>query len=78
MHTSEPEVSEPRSLEKAVEEPKKYILPGNDKITAELILAEGRIIHYEIHKLINLVWKKEELHQEWKVDITLNNYIQLS
>jgi len=70
-------MSEPRAfeVEKAVEKPKKYISPGNDEITAELILAGGKIIHYEIHKLINPVWKKEELHQEWKADITLNNYI---
>jgi hypothetical protein len=56
-HTSEPKMSEPRAseVEKAVEKPKKYISPGNDEIAAELILAGGRIIHYEIHELIKPV-----------------------
>jgi hypothetical protein len=50
-------MSEPRAseVEKAVEKPKKYISPGNDEITAQLILAGGRIIHYKIHELINPV-----------------------
>jgi len=41
IHTSEPKAAEPRAseVETAVEKPKRYVSPGNDEITAELILA---------------------------------------
>jgi hypothetical protein len=53
-------VSEPRAseVEMAVEKPKRYVSPGNDEITAELILAGGRIIHYEIHEIIKSCLEK--------------------
>jgi len=31
-----------------------------------LIKAGGRTIHFEIHKLINSIWNKEELPKQWK------------
>jgi len=34
-----------------------------------LIKAGGRIICYEIHKLIISIWNKEELAKEWKESI---------
>jgi hypothetical protein len=37
-----------------------------DQIPAELIKAGDRTFRYEIHKLINLFWNKEELPEEWK------------
>ena len=37
-----------------------------DQIPAEQIKARGRIIRSEIHKLINSVWNKEELHEQWQ------------
>lgn len=41
-------MSEPRAsdVEKAVKKPKRYISPGNDEITAELIQAIGRTIPF--------------------------------
>ena len=33
--------------------------------------AECRKIRYVIHKLINSIWKKEELPDEWKKSITV-------
>jgi hypothetical protein len=36
------------------------ILPGSDQILAELIQARGKTLQFEIHKLINSIWKKEE------------------
>jgi hypothetical protein len=43
---------------------KRYKAPGSDQIPAELIQAGGEILHSEIHKLIMLIWNKEELpHQ---------------
>jgi hypothetical protein len=45
-------------------------LPGIDQISPELIQAGGDTLGSEIHKLINSVWSKEELPQQWK-DIIL-------
>jgi hypothetical protein len=44
---------------------KKYKSPGSDQIPAELIQAGGEILLSEIHKLINSVWNKEELPDQW-------------
>jgi len=44
-------------------------LPGIDKIPTELIKTGGRIIFFEIHKLITSIWKKETLPEEWKESI---------
>jgi hypothetical protein len=40
-------------------------LAGADQIPAELIQVGGGL-HCEIHKLINLIWNKEELPHQWK------------
>jgi hypothetical protein len=48
---------------------KKYKLPDNDQIPAELIQARGEILLSAIHKLINSVWNKEELPDQWKESI---------
>jgi len=38
-----------------------------------LIMAEGRTIRYDIHKLIS-IWNKEELPEEWKESILVPVY----
>jgi hypothetical protein len=43
--------------------------PGSDEIPEELLQAGGDILRSEIHKLINSIWNKEELHDEWKESI---------
>jgi hypothetical protein len=43
---------------------KRYKSPGIDQIPAELIQAGGEALRYEIHKLINYIWNKEELTQQ--------------
>jgi hypothetical protein len=48
---------------------KKYKLPGSDQIPAELIQTGGEILPSAIHKLINSVLNKEELHDQWKESI---------
>jgi hypothetical protein len=48
---------------------KKYKSPGSDQIPAELIRAGGEISRSEIHKLINSIWSKEELPDQWKESI---------
>jgi len=61
-------------VERATEELKRHKSPGTDQIPAELIKAEGKKIRPEIHKLINSVWNKEELPEEWKESITVLMY----
>ena len=39
-----------------------------------MIKAGGRKIHCEIRKLINSVWNKNELPEEWKGQIIVPNY----
>jgi hypothetical protein len=38
---------------------------------AELIQTGGEILHSEIHKLIKLIWNKEELPHHWKESIVV-------
>jgi hypothetical protein len=38
--------------------------PGTDPIPAEMIQAGGNTLRFEIHKLINSIWNKEELAQQ--------------
>jgi len=48
--------------------------PDINQNHAELIQAEGRAIIPEIHTLINSIWNKEELPEEWKESITVPIY----
>jgi hypothetical protein len=41
----------------------------NHQVLIKIIKGGGRIIHSEIHKLINSLWKKEELPEEWMESI---------
>jgi hypothetical protein len=45
---------------------KKYKSPDSDQIPTELIQAGSEILLSAIHKLINSVWNKEELPDQWK------------
>jgi hypothetical protein len=71
VHTTEPLVPGPCRLEAeiAIAKLKKYKSPGSDQIPAELIQAGGEILLSAIHKLINSVWNKEELPDQWKQSI---------
>jgi hypothetical protein len=53
-------------LQIAVARLKKYKSPDNDKILAELILAGGETLHFEIHKRVVSIWNKEELPEQWQ------------
>jgi hypothetical protein len=68
---AEPSFSED---EKAIEKLKRYKSPGINQIPAELIKAGGSKICSEIHKLINSIWNKEELPQQWKESIIVPVY----
>jgi hypothetical protein len=51
-----------------------YKSPGSDEIPAELIQARGEILLFVIHKLINSVWNKEELPDQWKESIIVYQF----
>jgi hypothetical protein len=73
---AEPLVPGPSRLEVeiAIAKLKKYKTPGSDQISAELIQAGGEILLSAIHKLINSVWNKEELPDQWKESIIIQVY----
>jgi hypothetical protein len=68
IHTAEPLVPDPSpfEVEIAVEKLRRYKSPGSDQSPAELIQAGSVILLSEIHKLINSIWNKEELPDQWK------------
>jgi hypothetical protein len=71
VHLAEPLVPGPSRLEVeiAIAKLKKYKSPGSDEIQAKLIQAGGEIFLSVIHKVINSVWNKEELPDQWKESI---------
>jgi hypothetical protein len=74
VHTAEPLVPGPSRLEVeiAIAKLKKYYKsPGSDEIPAELIQAGGKTLLSAMHKLINSVWNKKELPDQWKESIIL-------
>jgi len=48
--------------------------PGTDKSTVELIIAGSRTVRCEIQQLINYIWNKEEMPEEWKESIIVPIY----
>jgi hypothetical protein len=70
----QPLVSQPCflfELEIAFEEVNRHKSPGIDQIPAELIQARSKTLCSHIHKLINSVWNKKELPEQWKESIIL-------
>jgi hypothetical protein len=57
VHTAEPVVPEPSAheIEMPVENFKNIYIP-----------CIGQIMRSEIHKLINCIWSKEDIFQNWK------------
>jgi hypothetical protein len=53
---------------------KKYKSPGSEQITAGMIQSGGETLLSEIHKLINYIWNKEKLTNQWKESITAPLY----
>jgi hypothetical protein len=70
IHAVEPFVPDlsPFDVEIASAKLKKYKLPGSDQVPAELIQA-GEILHSKIHMLINSIYNKKYLPDEWKESI---------
>ena len=53
-----------------------YKSPGTDQIPAELIKPGCRTIRSGIHKLINSIWNKEELPEQWKKSVIVPMYMK--
>jgi hypothetical protein len=53
---------------------KKYKSPGSGQIPAELIQTGGETLWSEIYKLVNSIWNKEELPDQWKESIIVPIY----
>jgi hypothetical protein len=68
MHTAERLVPDPSPSEdeSATEKLRKYKSPDMKQIPAQLIQAGGETLLPEIHKLINSIWSKENLPEQWK------------
>jgi hypothetical protein len=76
-NTSQPIVHDPSpfEFEITISDLKKYKLPSSDQILAELTQAGGEtLLLSEIHKLINSICNKEELHDQWMESIILQSY----
>jgi hypothetical protein len=58
-------------VEIAIAKLKKYKSPGNDQIPAELIKAGGGMLLSTINKLINSIWNKKQLPDQWKESIII-------
>jgi hypothetical protein len=53
---------------------KRCKLPGSDEIPSELIKAGGERLWSEICKLINSIWNKQDLPDQWKESIIVPIY----
>jgi hypothetical protein len=49
-------------------------LPSSDQILAQVIRDGSETLLSQIHKLINSVWNKEELPDQWKESIIVPVY----
>jgi hypothetical protein len=58
-------------LEIAIAKLKRYKSPGSDQSLAEMIQAGGKVLCSKIHILINSIWNKEELPNQWKEPIII-------
>jgi hypothetical protein len=68
VHIAEALVPGPSRLEVeiAIVKLRNYKSAGNDQIPAGMIQAGGEVLLFVIHILINSVWNKEELPNQWK------------
>jgi hypothetical protein len=71
IHTAEPLLPDPTPFEIKIDikKLKRYKSPGSDQILAELIQVGGEILCSKIHNLINSIWNKTDLPDQWNVSI---------
>jgi hypothetical protein len=58
----------------AIEKLKRRTSPGTDQVPTQRIKAGSRKIRSDIHKLVNSIWNKVELPEEWKESIIVPIY----
>jgi hypothetical protein len=68
VHTAEPLVPGPGRLEVKIAIA-KLLLQSSDEIPEGLIQEGGKICLFVIQKLINSVWNKDKLPDQWKESI---------
>jgi hypothetical protein len=70
-HTAEPLVPGPSYLEVeiAIAKLKSIKYTGSDQIPTEFIRGDGDILVSAIHELIDFIWNKKELSDQWKESI---------
>jgi hypothetical protein len=61
-------------VEIAIEKVNRHKLLDIDQIPAEFFKAGGRTIHSEHRNLINSIWKREELSEQWKRSVIVSVY----
>jgi len=59
----------------AIEKLKRHKSPGIDQIPTELIKVGGWTTCFEIHNLINSIWNKEKLLEQWKESIIVSSFL---
>jgi hypothetical protein len=71
VYTAEPLVPGASHVraETAIARLKKYKYLGSGYILAEIIQARGGTLVFATHRIINLVWNKEEYSDQWKESI---------
>jgi hypothetical protein len=76
IHAAEPLVPEASAfeIELPTEKLRRYKLPGTVEISAELFKARGSKICCEIRKLVNSVWNKDKLPEQWKESVIVSVY----
>jgi hypothetical protein len=78
IHTAERLVPDlnPFEVAIAIAKFKSYKSSGSDQIPAELIQEWDEILRSKINKLINSIWNKEKLPDQWKESIApVHNWV---
>jgi hypothetical protein len=72
-NTAEPSVPDPSPFDVkiAITRFKNYKSPCSDEIPAEPIHTRSETLHSDIHKLIDSIWSREELPDQWKESINV-------
>lgn len=67
----EPYISSPSRSEinAAINKLKNNKAPGEDHIVAELVKNSGEAVKNEVWKLINIIWEKQQMPEEWNTAI---------
>jgi hypothetical protein len=69
IHKTEPLVpdSSPFEVENSIVSLKRCTSPGSDQIPEELSQAGREMLSSEVHKLINSIWYKQDVPNQWNL-----------